>query len=325
LTLTQLASFLGPAMHPICFTDRFGNFGKFLKSKPNVFAVSADKVKPIVWLAGHEPSAQPALVSQLDSLQLNSQPPGGHARARSNSAESASSIASSAAAAAAAGVAASPAVVPVVRSVLVMVDGVPKGIRLRVESVAVLQQELLLAMEDRDLPPLVSGATFTAAAEPDADGLRPQLTDEQLWTRMEDGARIYVLPPPPPKPVLVLMPPDYGAIKPMQCAADELADLSASLGQQLEASGGSRLYDEHVHFSETKPTAAAPSPPFLTAEAFRKLPVASVVYAVFDWCVAPLSVQQLLRGGVELDLQSACVLPTCGGRFLGHHAHLKPT
>jgi hypothetical protein len=217
----------------------------------------------------------------------------------------------------------SSSVVPRTLSVFVMVDGAPKGIRLRVESVAVLQSELALAMEDRDLPPLPNHTAFTAVASgAEAEGQRTKLTDEQLWT-MEDGARIYVLPPPPPKSVRVLMPPNYDAAQPIQCAADELAELPAALGEQLEAVG-SRLYDEHVHFSVTKPIAAAPSPPALTADEFRALPSASVVHAVFDWCAAPLSVQTLLRGGVEMDLQSACVLPTCGGRLLGHHAHLKP-
>jgi hypothetical protein len=230
----------------------------------------------------------------------------------------------SAAAAAAPGAApTSSSVVPRTLSVFVMVDGAPKGIRLRVESVAVLQSELALALEDRDLPPLPNNTAFTAiASSAEAEGQRTKLTDEQLWT-MEDGARIYVLPPPPPKSVRVLMPPNYDAAHPIHCAADELAELPAALGQQLE-SAGSRLYDEHVHFSVTKPTAAAPSPPALTADEFRELPSASVVHAVFDWCAAPLSVQTLLRGGVEMDLQSPCVLPTCGGRLLGHHAHLKP-
>jgi len=292
------------------FPTEFGGFKAFLLQRPHLFTVRPGSEQPLVSLAKSNgaDNALPAadgrqdgsgLAADLSSLKL--------------APEQASSAAS-----------VSPAVVssPVMssRTVAVLVHGAgsAKGIRCRVESVAVLRSELAALLEERELPQLPEGVRFSSAAEADAEGNRAELVDAELWT-LVDGTAVYVLPPPPPKAVRVFMPPSFSEA-PVQCAADQLADLLASLGEQLQAAGG-RLFDERVHFSVTQPTPAAPSPAALTAADYAALAADSALFAVFEWCPAPLSVQRMLLAGAELDMESTCRI--CS-RVLAHQAHLKP-
>jgi len=214
--------------------------------------------------------------------------------------------------------ASAPSVTPRTIAVLVHGAGSAKGIRCRVENVAVLRNELAAQMEERELSPLPEGVRFSTAAAADAQGRRTELTDAELWN-LADGSAVYVVLPAQTKVLRVFMPPSYSDTS-LQCAADELSDLPKALGEQLQAAGGC-LFDERVQFSTTKPTAAAPSPLAVSAAEYAALSAGSALFAVFEWCAAPLSVQRLLLGGAEPDPNANC--PVCN-RLIAHQAHLKP-